>query len=672
MSTLGGQNKGKWLMVVALAAGVVVALTMMVVLAMPRRFIPRGVTNLSADPDLWSAPAGIGVSPDGDRVAVVWMEEVEDLSGRSGSVLLRWGSESTGDGWSPRVPVFSGTEQMCAEWPVAVAVTGTTAHVAYVVRTPCWNLQETMTTILSYTTCHLTVGGSCDVAQTITSTFAELGAPPPLYGVDIALDNEGNPHFVYVHQWWGYDSAVYYQEGGTDERVPDSYHSGNPAIAWSDGYAHVVWEEVDGAGFEIMYNRRSITGTWSHPSDAPTYGRGDISPWYPRNPDIAAYGDHVVVMWGWQWTNQGDQYVLAYTRYLTGTNERWMYAYEVGTQGAVETLMLEDWLRDPPYYTYTSTIDVYESPYLHRLQPSVVLDRNGLPTVLWHADNGTYDIMYSQAQSMTGSATGESIFSWSEPAAFHIGTVGDSGSPAVAQAIVISPVLHVAYLHTSIVDWETYYEGRDTGGTVPSNQAPYTPTNPIPADGASNVPITQTFSWQGGDPNGDSVIYTVAFGTSAPPSFVTTTALTSYTPELITDTVYYWAITATDGISAVVGPTWQFTTAVPPPNQAPYTPTNPIPADRASNLPLTQTLSWQGGDPDGDSIAYVVSFGTSDPPPIVDITALTNYVPSLIAGTSYYWTITANDGTSTVVGPTWQFATLGFRCVYLPTVLKNF
>jgi hypothetical protein len=142
-----------------------------------------------------------------------------------------------------------------------------------------------------------------------------------------------------------------------------------------------------------------------------------------------------------------------------------MYAYEVGTQGTVESLMLEDWLRDPPYYTYISTIDIAESPHLHRLQPSVSLDESGLPIVFWHADNGTYDVMYSRALSMT--KTGTRIFSWSEPTIFHVGTAGHSGSPAVAQASVISPVLHVTYLRTPVVDrdWETYYEGREAGYT---------------------------------------------------------------------------------------------------------------------------------------------------------------------------------------------------------------
>jgi hypothetical protein len=78
--------------------------------------------------------------------------------------------------------------------------------------------------------------------------------------------------------------------------------------------------------------------------------------------------------------------------------------------------------------------------------------------------DGTYDIMYSRALSMTES--GAHIFSWSELAVFHLGTVGDSGSPTVAQASVVSPTLHVAYSHKESDDWETYYEGRDAGYTL--------------------------------------------------------------------------------------------------------------------------------------------------------------------------------------------------------------
>lgn len=94
-----------------------------------------------------------------------------------------------------------------------------------------------------------------------------------------------------------------------------------------------------------------------------------------------------------------------------------------------------------------------------------------------------------------------------------------------------------------------------------ANQAPIAPTHPSPLHGAVNVWVLQPLSWQGGDPDNDVVTYTVAFGTNNPPSTVGQTTGLSFDPgQLLTNTHYYWKITATDGISTTVGPVWDFTT----------------------------------------------------------------------------------------------------------------
>jgi hypothetical protein len=93
-----------------------------------------------------------------------------------------------------------------------------------------------------------------------------------------------------------------------------------------------------------------------------------------------------------------------------------------------------------------------------------------------------------------------------------------------------------------------------------SNVAPNTPSGPVPANGAATVFTNQALRWQGGDPDGNPVTYTVALGAGNPPPAVATTTLMLYQPSLITNTTYYWKITATDGISTTVGPLWQFTT----------------------------------------------------------------------------------------------------------------
>jgi len=98
------------------------------------------------------------------------------------------------------------------------------------------------------------------------------------------------------------------------------------------------------------------------------------------------------------------------------------------------------------------------------------------------------------------------------------------------------------------------------------NRSPYTPTNPTPPDGASGVPLMPALGWQGGDPDGDAVTYTVALGSSTPPPVVTTTiTTTTYAPGALQPyTRYYWAITTTDGLSLTAGGVWTFTTAAPP------------------------------------------------------------------------------------------------------------
>jgi M6 family metalloprotease-like protein len=93
------------------------------------------------------------------------------------------------------------------------------------------------------------------------------------------------------------------------------------------------------------------------------------------------------------------------------------------------------------------------------------------------------------------------------------------------------------------------------------NHTPITPTTPSPVNGELNVWVLHPLAWQGSDPDGDPVTYTIALGPSDPPAVVGQTTLLSFSPgQLLTNTHYYWKVTATDGVSITVGPLWEFTT----------------------------------------------------------------------------------------------------------------
>ncbi len=97
-------------------------------------------------------------------------------------------------------------------------------------------------------------------------------------------------------------------------------------------------------------------------------------------------------------------------------------------------------------------------------------------------------------------------------------------------------------------------------------------------------------------------------------------------------------------------------------NNPPDTPSNPIPFDGAPDRPRNSTLSWTGGDMDGDEVTYDVYLEENDSAPDVRVSeaqAGTTYDPGTrAANTHYYWRIIAKDELgATNPGAVWSFIT---------------
>lgn len=178
-------------------------------------------------------------------------------------------------------------------------------------------------------------------------------------------------------------------------------------------------------------------------------------------------------------------------------------------------------------------------------------------------------------------------------------------------------------------------------------QLPATPGTPSPANGATNIGSAATLTWS----SASATSYTIRFGTANPPPQVATGLTTAAYPAtgLANGATYYWQVVATNAVGSMTGPVWSFATS----SQLPSGPTNPAPANGATRIGPTPTLTWSSAG----ATSYTIRFGSSNPPPQV-ATGLTgaSYQPSpLYSGTTYYWQVVAVNSSGSTAGPVWSF-----------------
>jgi len=199
--------------------------------------------------------------------------------------------------------------------------------------------------------------------------------------------------------------------------------------------------------------------------------------------------------------------------------------------------------------------------------------------------------------------------------------------------------------------------------TTAANQPPEAPSNPSPVNNAINQQIDVDLSWSCSDPDVDPLTFDIYFGTTEdPPKVSEEHADTLFDPgELNHRQTYYWMVDAKDDHNhTTVGQVWTFTTV----NTPPEVPSNPFPADNATDQPIDVNLSWSCSDPDGDPLAYDVYFGTTDNPPLVaeNLVDMTYDPAELDSIQTYYWKIGAEDDNgNSIEGSVWSFSTCEYE-----------
>lgn len=200
-------------------------------------------------------------------------------------------------------------------------------------------------------------------------------------------------------------------------------------------------------------------------------------------------------------------------------------------------------------------------------------------------------------------------------------------------------------------------------------------TNPSPADGAVNQAVAITLSWTAAT---GATSYDVYFGTvqadvtnatTADASFKGNQAGLNYSPTgVVASTTYYWRIDPKNAAGTTTGAVLSFTTGVLPAKA-----TNFVPANNATGVSVTPTLTWTAG---AGAVTHDVYFGT-DQTAVTNATTATagifkgnqggtNYQPGVVtpltADTPYYWRID-----EVAPGGTQKGDVITFRTAVAPT-----
>ncbi|MHA2022886.1 MAG: PKD domain-containing protein, partial [Candidatus Thorarchaeota archaeon] len=197
------------------------------------------------------------------------------------------------------------------------------------------------------------------------------------------------------------------------------------------------------------------------------------------------------------------------------------------------------------------TIRVNKYPILDAVGSKSVTETNKLSFSISGNDPDGDDVMYVVYGLPDGAKFENQLFTW---------------TPTYLQA-------GVYYVTFKIVDEYALSDSEQVKITVYNkNRAPYVNLK-TPLNGVSNQDLNVDVTWEGGDVDGQDVIYDVFFGTDSTPDNgelrLEGATVVSFDPgTLAYNTKYYWKVEVTDGTATTRSGIWSFTTEkepVPPP-----------------------------------------------------------------------------------------------------------
>ena len=280
------------------------------------------------------------------------------------------------------------------------------------------------------------------------------------------------------------------------------------------------------------------------------------------------------------------------------------------------------------------------------------------PYAAWLSQN-SYTKSFSMPKNLQGVSLGDSNDLWLLCQDGEILRISDSTGTILDRFYLSASVTQpwgIAYAYDG---WKSLWISNLADNKIYQISTVLSPARvPYPADSATTVSINVDANWVSG---GYAMSHDVYFGTNqtnvnnathVSGEFKGNQTSTTYDPGMLTaNTTYYWRIDEV-GINVTrKGTVWHFTTAVAP-GQA----TTPSPANSATNVSITPTLSWTAGS---GTISHDVYFGTTSPGTFKGNQAGATYVPgTLVNNTTYYWRIDEVGPGGTTTGVVWSFTTI--------------